>query len=470
MTTLLPSTSPVPAQRSAAEQHLQERLTGRLLLPGDPDTAAAVLPWNVARPVRPSVVVQAADARDVVEAVRWAGEHRLPLAVQATGHGVAAAHDGAVLVLPTGLDECTVHPDGWARIGAGVKWAAVLAAAAPHGLAPLSGSSSDVGVVGFLTGGGLGPVARTHGVSSDSVRALEVVTGDGVLHRATPTQDAELFWALRGGKGSLGVVTAVEIDLLPISSLYGGALWFGGEHTAAVLHAWRDWSLDLPEAAGTSVAVAQLPPAPGVPEPLAGRLTVSVRFTWLGDPGDGEALLAPLRAAAPVLLDGVGVLPYAALDAVHCDPVDPMPVHEDAALLRSLPPQAVDELVAAAGPGSGSPQVVVEVRRLGGAVARAPGHPSAFCHRDAEYHLLVVGVPLPEPEPVAQHATQLLRAVRPWAHPGLLANFAPTSDPERIARCYDAETVHWLGHLAAQHDPAGVLRTGHVVPRRTAGR
>ena len=448
-----------------AQQDLQRRLSGRLLLPGDPDTAAAVTPWNVARAVRPAAAVQALDAADVVEAVRWAGEHGLAVAVQATGHGVAAAHDGAVLVLTAGLDECTVHPDGWARVGAGVKWARVLEAAAPLGLAPLCGSSSDVGVVGLLTGGGIGPLARTHGVCSDRVRALEVVTGDGVLHRATPTQDAELFWGLRGGKGSLGVVTAVEIDLLPIAELYGGAVWFDGEHTAAVLHAWRDWSQDLPEQAGTSIAVAQLPPLPGVPEPLAGRRTVSVRFTWLGEPADGEALLAPLRAVAPVLLDGVGVLPYAAIDAVHGDPVDPMPVHEEAALLRSLPPQAVDELVAAAGPGSGSPQVLVEVRRLGGAVARAPRHPSAVCHRDAEYSLLTVGVPLPDPAPVVAHAARLLTALQPWAHEGLLPNFAPSSDPERIARCYDAEVLHWLGALAAQHDPARVLRTGHVVPR-----
>ena len=466
MTTLTPLTEPVPARRSAAERHLQDRLSGRLLLPGDPDTAAAVTPWNVAQPVRPAAVVQALTAQDVVEAVRFAAEHGLAVAVQATGHGIAAAHDGAVLVLTAGLDECTVHADGWARVGAGVKWARVLEAAAPHGLAPLSGSSSDVGVVGFLTGGGVGPVARTHGVSSDHVRALEVVTGDGVLHRATPTRDAELFWALRGGKGSLGVVTAVEIDLLPIRSLYGGALWFDGQHAAAVLHGWRDWSLDLPEEAGTSIAVAQLPVLPGVPEPLAGRLTVSVRFTWLGDPSDGEAVLAPLRAVAPVLLDGVDVLPYTALDAVHCDPVDPMPVHEDSALLRRLPPDAVDRLLAAAGPGSGSPQVLVEIRRLGGAIARAPRHPSAFCHRDAEYSLIVVGVPLPDPTPVASHASGLVGAMQPWAHEGLLANFSASSDPERIARCYDAETLHWLGALAAQHDPAGVLRSGQVVPRR----
>lgn len=141
-------------------------------------------------------------------------------------------------------------------------------------------------------------------------------------------------------------------------------------------------------------------------------------------------------------------------------------MHEDAALLRSLPPEAVDALITAAGPGSGSPQVLVELRRLGGAIARAPRHPSAFCHRDAEHSLLVVGVPVPDPAPVVAHATGLVRGLQAWAHEGLLPNFAPSSDPDRIARCYDAETLHWLGALAAQHDPDGVLRSGHVVPRR----
>ena len=150
----------------------------------------------------------------------------------------------------------------------------------------------------------------------------------------TPDEHADLFWGVRGGKSALGIVTEVEIDLLPIAEFYGGAVYFDGADAARVLHAWREWGQGLPESVNTSLAVQQLPPLPGVPEPLAGRLTVAVRYTALGDIAEARRLLEPMRAAATALMDTVGVLPYAAIGAVHADPVDPMPLHEDHALLR----------------------------------------------------------------------------------------------------------------------------------------
>lgn len=187
------------------------------------------------------------------------------------------------------------------------------------------------------------------------MRAFDVVTGEGTLLRATAEENADLFWGLRGGKATLGIVIAVEIDLLPIAEFYGGAVYFDGADAAEVVHAWRRWCSGLPETVNTSIAIQQLPPLPGVPEPLAGRMTVAVRYTAVGDPASAEALLAPMRAAATPVLDTVGVLPYAAIGAVHADPVDPMPINEDQALLAELPVEAVDALLAMEGPGSGSP-------------------------------------------------------------------------------------------------------------------
>ena len=446
----------VPAPRRDRDVVLAE-LRGAVHLPGEPEYAALVSPWNLAVPVQPAVVVQPVDAEDVATAVRAAAELGLRVAVQCTGHGAAADAAGLLLVQTSALDECTVHADQrWARVGAGVRWARVIEQAAPHGLAPLNGSASDVGVVGYTTGGGTGPFARTYGMAADLVRAIEVVTGDGVLRRVTPDAEPELFWGLRGGKGVLGVVTAMEFDLVELPQFYGGALFFDGADAEVVLETWRTWCAGLPEQATTSVAVLQLPPLPGVPPPLAGRTTVSVRFTWTGDPAEGERLLAPVRAAAPTVLDGTGVLPYTAVDAVHTDPVDPMPFTEDAGLLRELAPEAVRVLLEHAGPGSGSPQVIVELRQLGGAVARPGRHATPLDHhRDAAFSLLTVGVPT-GPE-VAAHARRLVDALEPWATGGRLPNFSATDDPARVARCYTPATLDRLRRAVAAYDPQRVI-------------
>ena len=351
-----------------------------------------------------------------------------------------------------------MHPDGWARVGAGVKWLRVVEAAAPYGLAPLSGSVTDVGVVGYITGGGLGPMARTYGLASDRVRAIEVVTGDGELRRATPTEHPDLFFALRGGKGALGIVTAIEFDLVRQPSFYGGSLWFEGEHAPAVIDVWRAWIADLPEAATTSFGLFQLPEMPGVPPMLAGRLTLSVRYLWTGDPAEGERHFAALRAAAPVLLDDVAEKPYSAVDSVHTDPVDPLPAHESAMVLHDFPAAAADELLRMAGPGSGSPQVLVEVRQMGGATARPGAHESAFCARDAAYSLLVVSIPM-IPGAV-EHGQQVVAAMAPWFGPVRLPNF--TSDATELPNAYDRWTRAKLRHTIRRYDPAGVIAIGHA--------
>jgi len=272
----------------------------------------------------------------------------------------------------------------------------------------------------------------------------------------------DLFWGLRGGKGALGVVTAIEFDLLPIPAIYAGALYFDGSHAAAVVGRWVDWSAALPPQATTSLALMQLPSMPGVPEPLADRLTVAVRFAWTGDPDAGRDVLAPMRAVATTLLDGVGALPYPALGAIHADPVDPMPVHDHHGLLGSLPAAAVESILGMVGPGSGSPQLVVEIRQLGGAIAATDAPPSAFCHRDASFSLLSIGLAVPPlVDAVTAHASALFAALDPWLTGGALPNFAVGSSAARYQRVYDPDTLERLNTLARSYDPAGVLVEGH---------
>ncbi|MCV7280029.1 FAD-binding oxidoreductase [Mycolicibacterium flavescens] len=437
---------------------LRDHLSCPVALPGEPGYERCA-PWNGAA-VTPAAVVLAASAHDVARTVRFAGAHGMRIAVQATGHGATGVDSDTVLLLTAGLDSLDVDVmRRTARVGAGVCWQQVLDALTPFGLAAPCGSAPGVGVVGLLTGGGVGPLARSIGLSSDHVRGFEVVTGTGDILPATPSQHADLFWGLRGGKGTLGIVTAVEIDLLPIPEFFGGAVYFDGEDAAAVLHAWRDWCTELPHSVTTSIAVLQLPPLPEVPAPLAGRMTVAVRFAAVGDHDEARRLLEPMRKVAEPVLDTVSVLPYAAIGAVHADPVDPLPVHEDHTVLREVTADTVDALLAVAGPGSGSPQTIVEIRQLGGAFARPPRHPDAFCHRDAAFTLVTIGVVDPA---VPGRTARVIAALAKWSTGDSLPNFAPATGPDRLVRCYDMPTLFRLADLAEHYDPAGVLATGQV--------
>lgn len=454
-----------PHLEDTAIAALRERLLGDLALPGEPGYELA-MPWNVTVERTPRAVIAVASATDVAEAIRFAAAAGLRVTVQRTGHGAVALDEGDTILVHTGrLDECTVAVDGrTARVGAGCVWQDVLDAATPHGLAPLVGSSPTVGVAGFLTGGGIGPFSRTYGLSSDHVRAFELVTGKGEILRVTPTDHPELFWGLRGGKGTLGIVTAVEIDLLPLAGYYGGALYFDAADAVAVTEAWRRICEELPEHSNTSLAILQLPALPDVPPPLAGKMTVAVRFSSVAAKAEAEACLAPVRAAAPPILDSVAVTPYAAVASIHADPTDPMPATETSCLLRELTAETVEALLALAGPASGSPQAIVELRLLGGAIAREAEQRSAFCHRRAAFSVLAIGVLAPPvADAVPGHGTALIEALAPWSTGGRLPNFGPSADPAAIATAYDEDTVAWLSALGDQHDPDGVLRVGQVV-------
>ena len=455
--TLTLGTATIPRQRLPIDA-LRTRLTGTIHAPDDPSYDALVTPWMLAVPMRPAAVVAARTAEDVAATVRFAGEHDLTVGVQATGHGAVSSLAGHVLISTKGLDEVTVHAEGWARVGAGVKWLRVIEAAAPLGLAPLNGSSSDVGVVGYTTGGGVGPMARTFGLASDRVRAFEVVTGDGVLRRVTPTEHPDLFFALRGGKGAAGIVTAVEFDLLHLPSFYGGAVYFDAADADVVIDKWRSWSAELPEEATTSFVLFQLPPLPEVPPQIAGRMTLGVRFAWTGNPQEGARLLDELCAVAPVILDDAALKPYTAIDSVHADPVDPMPVHDPAMLLTDFTAETAARLLEVAGHGSGSPQVMVEVRQLGGAYAREGRHPSAFVHRAAGYSVLVVGM-APDPA-VLPHMERLFSALEEWDTGGVWPNFGPPHDATTARRAYDGATLARLAAVTRTYDPDGVLQVG----------
>ncbi len=428
---------------------------------GTPEGAELTAGFNLGVRHRPAAVGDARSAGDVVTAVRVAGALGTCVVPIGLGHGTPFPLERGVAVTTRRLAAVEVDPvAGTARVGAGTAWSDVLAATAPHGLAPLAGSAPHVGVVGYLLGGGLGPVARTYGFAADHVRSFTVVTGDAELLTVDADRHADLFWALRGGKHGLGVVVEAEIELVPLAELYGGGLFFDASHARAVLDAFHTWTAGVPETVSASAAILRLPPLPQLPEPLRGRTVVHVRVAVVGDGESAGEVVAPLRSAAPVLLDLLGPMPYAALGAIHADPVDPMPVHDGGILLGALDREAFDVLVALADPAAALPVAAIELRLLGGALAREPRVPNAVGGRDAAWLLHVVGAPVPEPARPTMEAVVggVLDGFGAWATGGVQANFVGAANrPGAWSGAWSPETVQRLAAVRAAYDPRGVL-------------
>ena len=434
---------------------------GPVLTPSDPGYAEEVSGFNAAIRASPALTVGATTTDDVAAAVRFAARTGHRVAVQATGHGLNDTLDGTVLVSTRRMAGVAIDPAArTARVQAGAVWRQVIEAAAPHGLAPLNGSASGVGVVGFTTGGGIGPMSRRFGFAADHVRRFAIVTADGIAHRVDERSDPDLFWAVRGGKANLGIVTEIEFGLLPVARFYGGGVFFPGDAAAAVLHAWRAWAPTLPDDASTSVALLQMPPDPALPEPLRGQYVVHLRFCHLGTPDEGERLLAPMRAVAPAVMDAVAEMPYAAIDAVHMDPTAPMPVRDRGIALGALPAEAVDALLAQAGPDAGSPLTMVELRLLGGAIAREPLSPNAVSGRDAAFSVYALGVLVgPTAAAIPAAADGIARTLAPWAAREGLVNFLGPADASQVATQWAAPARDRLLRIARRHDPAGLFAT-----------
>ncbi|PWW21943.1 FAD/FMN-containing dehydrogenase [Geodermatophilus normandii] len=454
----------------AAVADLRGRVHGPVYVAGDEGLAAEVAAWNLAVTHTPAVAVGATCAADVAAAVSFATAQGLPVAVQATGHGPVRNADGALVVTTRRMQGVGVDPvRRTARVEAGVKWQKVVAAAAEHGLIGLCGSSSDVGVVGYTLGGGMGSLGRRHGFAADAVVSVEMVTADGVLRTVRADTEPELFWAVRGGKGNFGVVTALEFELFPVPALVAGGLFFAGRDAAAVLHAYRTWAPTLPEEVGTSIAVLRLPPLEELPPPLRGQTVVHLRYVYAGeDPALGAALVAPMESAGEVLLGGVGPVPPTALDAVHMDPTDPMPAWEKGMLLADLPAEAVDAFLAAAGPDVQVPLVMAEIRQMGGALARPARVPDAVPGRDAAWSVFVIGPMVPElAEVVPAVGRGVLAALAPWAAPGGMVNFlGDVSGPDEVLAAWSPEAAERLLAVKRAVDPGDVFSTGYALRAR----
>ncbi|WP_460772113.1 FAD-binding oxidoreductase [Microbacterium sp. GXF7504] len=445
---------------------LRAAVRGEVRIPMDPDWDAARAAWALAVDQRPAIVVRPADAADVQHAMRFAVAHGLRVAAQGTGHNAAPLGDlsRTMLVRTDLMRGVRIDPaTKSARVEAGVCWVEVTRPAAGHGLAALAGSSADVGVVGYTLGGGVSWLARSHGLAANSVTAIELVTPDGELRRVDGAHDPDLFWALRGGGGSFGVVTAIEFRLYPITSVHAGALFWPLEHAADVMHAWREWTEGLPASVMTAARVLRFPPLPDVPEPMRGRAFVVVEAVIQDAAPVADALLAELRRLEPEI-DTFAATPMPALSLLHMDPPGPVPGIGDGAVLGPLDPTGVDAFVAAA--VRGEALMSAELRCLGGALAPGCVEGGAVSGIEGAY-LLFAGGMAPDREAAAVTTAaldDLLDAVAPWRAPVDYLNFSERpAAPERVF----GPALERLRTVAAAVDPNGVMHANHPVRRRT---
>ena len=443
---------------------LRGRLTGQVVLPGDPEWDEARQAWNLAVDQRPFAVALVESVEDVVEVVDFARAHGLRIAPQGTGHGASALAvlDDTILVKTSRLRGVEIDAGARrARIEAGALWEDVVEPAAEQGFVVLHGSSPDVGVVGYTLGGGMGWLARSRGLAANSVTAVELVTAEGRFARLDKENEPDLFWAVRGGGGSFGVVTAIELELYSTPELYAGAMFWPVERAGEVLRSWRDWAETVPDEVTSVGRILHFPPFPDVPEPLRGNSFVIVEAVSVGSESDGAALVAPLRELDPAMETFAAVGPTA-LQHLHMDPPHPVPGVGDGLFLERLPDEAIDAFVQTGVP----PLISLEIRQLGGAMASSSHHHGAVGTLDAGYVMFAVGMaPNPGIAAAVHEAVDLVKArLAPWESERTYFNFSERQVGG--ARLYPRKTYTYqrLRKLRAAHDPGEMFVSNHPIP------
>jgi FAD/FMN-containing dehydrogenase len=439
-------------------------LRGRVTMPGDTGWDAARSGWNRAVDQRPVAVVEAVGAGDVEAVLRIARDAGLRVAPQATGHGAESLGplEGTILLKTSAMRGVQVDPDaGVARVEAGAQAGAVADAAGAHGLAPVLGLAATVGVAGLALDGGTGWLSRTYGLCSSNVRAFEVVTAASERVRVDARREPELYWALRGGGGRFAIVTALELEAHPVAEVCAGMVAWPAERAAEVLERFRDWAREAPESVGAVFRYLALPAIDAVPEPLRGRRIVAVIAACLGSAPDAERLMQPVRAAGDALVDTFGPIEPAALVRVAGDPEAPAPARGDGFLVEDLTPglvEAVAELIAA---DALAPLGALELRVLGGALARAPEGHGALARLEGAYSLFAGGAVLDAEagEAIAARHAMLRARLAPWIAPRALLNSSGGGiDP---ATAFDDATWARLMRARDAYDPDRVIVAHH---------
>lgn len=459
-----PTTAEMRPARKAPTVVEIHGLRGRLISAGDADYDIARAVWNGAIDRRPRLIARCIGAADVVAAVRFARDHELPIAIRGGGHnvaGTAVCDDGIVIDLSAmrGVRVDPVKRSAWVQGGA--LWGDVDHETQAHGLATTGGIVSHTGVAGLTLGGGVGWLMRKHGLTVDNLRAVDVVTADGDLLHASEDQHPELFWALRGGGGNFGVVTAFEFRLHSVGpTVLAGPIIWDATDAEAVLRFYRDFARDAPDELGTVVRFGAAPPLPVIPEALHWRPVVMVGTCYAGPIKDAERVLRPLRASGTPLLDLIGPTPYVGFQSA----LDSTVIHGWSYYWKSthLPELRNDliEVIAQHAFSCSSPRSYVAMFHLKGAVSRVVEGATAFGNRHASHAITLDGVWRPGEdfgERDAAWARKFFAALGRFRK-GVYVNFlGGDEDPSRVREAYGDPVYDRLVDVKTTYDPDNVF-------------
>ena len=412
---------------------------------------------------RPAVIVQAANAGDVMSAVRFAGDNSLTVAVRGGAHSVPGfgTADDAVVVDLSAMRGVRVDPmTSTARVEGGATWGDMNAATYPFGLATTGGIISTTGVGGLTLGGGIGYLSRGLGLSLDNLVSADVVTADGAFRVASETNEPDLFWAIRGGGGNFGVVTSFEFRLSPVRDIYGGPMFFELDKAGDLLRFYRDFIVDAPEQLGCFPAYQIAPPLPFIPEDRHGEPFIAMVACWAGDLGAGEKALAPIRDVAPRVAEMVGPMPYPALNSAF-DALVPPGLHHywKANFVKEL----TDDAIAAHlehGPKLPAVNSTMHIYPINGACHRVAQDATAFPYRDANFATVIAGM-WPPDQVDDEAGTAWVRdyydATAPHSEEGGYVNFMASDDQDRVRANYRG-SYDRLREIKVKLDPGNLFR------------
>jgi FAD/FMN-containing dehydrogenase len=469
----------MPDQEAINE--LRARLRGKLIQPEDPEYDEARAIYNGMIDKRPRLIVRCANVADVIAAVKFGRAHELDTAIRGGGHngpGLALVDDGLVIDL-SAMKGLRVDPEArTARVEAGCTWGDVDHATHAFGLATVSGVLSTTGVGGLTLGGGHGYLTRRYGLTMDNLLSADVVLADGRLVHASRHENADLFWALRGGGGNFGVVTSFEYRLHPVDMVVAGPMFWPLDKLEPTLRWYREWLPRLPEDVYAFYLTAAVPPGPPFPEEIHGRKVCGLLWCVTGSAERAAAAMEEAREVAEPLFEFTGPMPYPALQSMFdglYPPGDQWYWKGD--FVRELSDEAIAAHLRFAEVPTG--KSTMHLYPIDGAVHRVGSDESAWGHRDATWSMVIAGV---DPDPantdtITQWARDYWKALHPHTAGASYINFMMEEGPERIRATYGANYER-LQQVKARYDPDNFFHVnqnieperGVLLPGASAGR
>ncbi|MBW4623087.1 MAG: FAD-binding oxidoreductase [Cyanosarcina radialis HA8281-LM2] len=453
-----------PQEQQTYEQAMEKltsNLRGDVIQPGDAAYEAERKVWNGLFDRYPAAIVRCVDTEDVTAAVNFARDRKMTLSVRSGGHSIPGygSNDGGLTIDLSNLKTITIDPvRRTARLEPGLSWGEVANTLQPFGLAMTAGDVASVGVGGLLLGGGIGWMVRAYGLTIDRVRSVELVTADGQMVRASADENPELFWGLRGGGGNFGIATAFEVNLHPGGTILGGAVFYEATEAERILKEYARLAAAAPDELSTEAMLALAPPAPFIPPDKQGTPIVGILVCYTGDLSEGERVVAPLRQLATPIADLIAPMPYSNIFALtEIGEVRGLQHHGRSLFFEMFSDEILHTLVEAT-QSVLSPETMVSLRVLGGAMSRVAPDATAFAHRDKQGMVLITHfAPLSaDAASLAARTQHVFQALLPYGS-GVYAGFVADEGEQRVRDIYPPATYDRLVALKNHYDPTNLF-------------